>query len=121
NLNRPWTLAALASLTALALTVPAPAVAQDCDASWSQPYVCGMRLYGAHAGQRPSELDPRRTIQLAPGAEIDLEVIGIDQRGRSFPNGRMAVGVDSDRNCRELLDWDVEEEGRVHIRAGNSR
>lgn len=112
---------AAALLGAVHLLNASAATGQACDASWTQPVVCGITVEAAAPGERFRELRLDRPISVAAGGSVELEVRGIDQRGRAFPQDRMMLGVEEDRNCRGLLTWEDEGDGRFRFTAGSQR
>jgi len=107
------TLRACAVLIAVAWTMPA--AAQDCG-NWSRQMVCRADLILRDAERQTTELDARDSIELGPGARIELEIDARDQRGSRFPEERLALAFD-DYRCASMLDIEDRGEGRLEIEA----
>ena len=114
--------ACLAAAWLAASAAAAPATAQQCPASGSKAMVCEVRVFVASPGQRFQQLDLDRALRLSAGERFELAVEARDQYGREFPEERMRYGLEFDRDCRDLLSIEEDEDqGRFEIRAGARR
>src|SRR6185503_17419128 len=86
--------------------------AQDCG-SWPQPVLCDARLVAVDGDRREERLGNRGTYRLAPRLRIELILDGRDQRGRPFPQDRLALRYDQ-AGCGRLLD--IDERGGSSLR-----
>lgn len=109
----------LVLLTVAVLLAPtARAEAQDCG-NWRDPVLCEVELQKTDADRRWDRFDPYRTLEIPPNTDIELELRGRDQFGRSFPQYRIALGYD-DRDCGSVLEIEDRGEGRLSLRARRS-
>ena len=88
---------------------------QDCG-NWRYPLLCRVELRVKGDGYNWQDYDPDDVLAIPPRGDIDIEVSGRDQDGRSFPQDRLALGFD-DRDCRSVLDVEPRDEGTVRISA----
>lgn len=88
---------------------------QDCG-NWRYPVLCRVELRIRSGSSRWEDYDPDDTLALPPRGDLDIQVVGRDQDGRSFPQDRLALGFE-DRECRSALDVEQREEGTVRISA----
>ena len=96
----------------IALAGARAASAQDCG-NWPQPVLCEARLVAVDNDRREERLGPRGQYRLAPRQRIDLVIEGRDQRGRPFPQDRLALRYDQ-AGCGRLLE--VDERGGNSLR-----
>jgi len=124
--RRPATVRANALLgggllaTLVVLAAPRTVAAQDCG-SWSRPVVCEADLVVVGQGGRASRLGDRPRLRLAPREQVELQIDARDQRGRRFPDDRLALQFDR-RACRGLVSVDPVEGGlQLTANAGAER
>ena len=86
--------------------------AQDCG-NWPQPVLCDARLVAVDSDRREERLGARGQYRLAPRQRIELILDGRDQRGRPFPQDRLALRYDQ-AGCGRLLD--IDERGGSSLR-----
>ncbi|MDA1184815.1 MAG: DUF4214 domain-containing protein [Acidobacteria bacterium] len=79
-----------------------PAMAQDCGA-WSRPVLCEAELVATTDAGGGERFGGRSPYRLAPRGTVDLQLEGLDQRGRRFPAERVVLGF-SEAGCGRLLD-----------------
>jgi len=99
----------------LALSAAAPASAQDCG-NWRDSVLCDVELQRTDADRRWDRFDPNRTMEIPPNTDIEIELRGRDQNGRTFPQYRIVLGYD-DRDCGNVLEIEDRGEGRISLRA----
>jgi hypothetical protein len=96
------------------------ATAQDCG-SWSRPVVCEADLVVVGQNGRASRLGDRARLRLAPRERVELRLEARDQRGRRFPEDRLALQYDG-RTCRGLVGVEPVDGGlRLTATAGAER
>ena len=104
----------------LALNDSATVFAQDCGA-WSRPVVCRAELVAAGDDGNVNRLDDRSRYRIAPRAQVDLLLDARDQRGRPFPDDRLALQYDASR-CGRLLNVEGRNGGlRITARSDAAR
>lgn len=109
----------LALLSTILLAGPsAEASAQDCG-NWRDPVLCQVELQKTDADRRWDRFDPNRTLEIPPNTDIEIELRGRDQSGRTFPQYRLVLGYD-DRDCGSVLEVEDRGEGRISLRARRS-
>ena len=120
-IGRPGVLLAGALFVALAVLVsPRAAEAQNCG-SWSRPVVCEADLVAVGQNGRGSRLGDRSRLRLAPRERVELRIEARDQRGRRFPDDRLALQYDG-RSCRGLVGVEPVEGGlRLTANVGAER
>lgn len=114
--NRLFLLAMSAAL--VGLTPAAEARAQECG-NWREPVLCQVELQKTDADRRWDRFDPNRTLEIPPNTDIEIELRGRDQFGRTFPQYRILLGYD-DRDCGSVLEIEDRGEGRISLRARRS-
>ncbi len=122
NLRRALTPGILLIVPLLAGLVPAgPLGAQSCPSEWRRPVVCRLEVRWSSDGRDWERLRPGKKIRIPAGQSVLLEVRAEDQYGWEFPEDRLLVGLEPDRDCGDLLT--VREEGgtRHRITAGTRR
>ncbi len=114
--------ALLGSLTALLLILPAGrANAQACFDGWSKPVVCRLDVEARDPGGRWKDVRRRGTLRIPAGGTLELRFSARDQDGWAFPDERLQVGLDMDRDCRDLVHLVRSEDGRYRLVAGVER
>lgn len=109
----------LTLLAAFLILAPAAgAEAQDCG-NWRDPVLCQPELQKTDADRRWDRFDPNRTLEIPPSTDIEIELRGRDQDGRTFPQYRIVLGYD-DRDCGSVLEIEDRGEGRISLRARRS-
>lgn len=108
-------------LAALAAS-PATASAQDdCFRSWSRPVVCRLKVATRETGGRWKDLRRSNSLRLPAGGALELRFSARDQNGWAFPEERLRVGLDLERDCRDLVHLAPSEDGRYRLVAGVER
>ncbi len=98
--------------------VAAPTGLQDCG-DWRYPVLCRAELRINTASYEWQDYDPDDALKVPPRGNLEIEVSGRDQDGRSFPQERLELGF-ADRDCRSVLNVERRDEGRVRISARRS-
>jgi len=116
-MQKPLLIAALLTI-GFGLTAAPSANAQDCG-NWRDSVLCDVELQRTDADRRWDRFDPNRTMEIPPNTEIEIELRGRDQNGRTFPQYRIVLGYD-DRDCGNVLEIEDRGEGRLTLRARGS-
>ena len=111
------------SLVGFLFALPAlslPAWAQSPAIRSDRPVVVEVDFMLRRAGQRDSDLNTSRPLQLASGERLVIAVTPIDQNGRRFPLNRFRLDVEPASSCRGRMDAEWSS-GELRVRGGNSR
>ena len=98
----------------------APLGAQTGNIRSDRPTVVDVDFTLKRAGQRDSDVNPGRALQLASGEQLVIVVTPIDQNGRRFPANRFRLDVEPAAACRGRVDAEWSS-GELRLRAGNNR
>ena len=114
----PRSLTALSlSLATLFTLLAVPAQAQDCDTSWSEPFVCRVELVASVRGERPSPVND--VVNVPAGVDTILSVRPEDQFDRGFPARRFAYDIVPGNSCNGLFSIAEERQGEIRITPGS--
>ncbi len=109
-----------AALASVVLTAAPELGAQTGTIRSDRPAVVDVDFTLRRAGQRDSELNTSRPLQLASGEELVIAVTPIDQNGRRFPLNRFRLDLEPASSCRGRVDAEWSS-GELRVRGGNSR
>ncbi len=103
---------------AISTTAAAGSTLQDCG-DWRYPVLCRVELRVNAGSYDWQDYDPDDTLRVPPSGDLEIEISGRDQDGRSFPQDRLQLGF-IDRDCRGVLNVESRDEGTVRISARRS-
>ena len=86
---------------------------------WTEPYVVQVQLLSGEVGRRLVPVPEQDWILIAAGRQVEIDVVGLDQDGRVFPEDRFAYALEPDWRCRGMLDVITTERGERVMVAGD--
>jgi len=107
--------------TAWATLAVCPAQGQSprdaCPTSWEQPVACSLYFYAAPVGERLRPIDSPPRLVIGPNDAWRIEVDARDQWRRSFPDERLIVRAQPERECAGLVDVETISDLATEIRS----